>query len=157
MKKIVLLIQVLCIISLGAFTGAMTMLYTAVLSFWKKAPPEDFLNWYSDYSSGITTTTGPLVVLSIILPLICIFLVVKIPKSRVYWIISFLFCAGIMVITMNYFVEVNSSFANKSIELSFIKETLNTWGKLHIIRILMAFVSSVFAGAGMITYLSKNE
>ncbi len=157
MKKITVLIQVVSIISIGAFTGAMIMLYTAILSFWKQASPEDFLNWYANYASGIMDSTGPLVMLSLILPLICIFLVRKIPQSRTYWLISFLLSIVIMVITLSYFVDVNTSFGNKSIELNHVKETLETWGKLHIVRISIAFVSAVFAGIGMVKYLSNSS
>lgn len=156
MKRLILSIQILSIISIGAFAGAMTMLYTALVSFWKQVPAGDFLHWFSNYSSGIETSTGPLVMLSLILPLISIFLVRKIPKSRMYWLISFLLCIGIMAITMSFFVGANTSFANGSIELDQVKETLNTWGKLHIVRISLAFISSIFAGIGLVNYMSET-
>ncbi|MCL6295083.1 anthrone oxygenase family protein [Jejuia spongiicola] len=156
MKKIALIIQVVSIICLGTFTGAMIMLYTAILSFWKKAEPLDFLDWYVEYASGIMGATGPLVMSSLILPLVCFFLVIRIKQSRIYWAISFLLSVIIMAITLSYFVDVNTSFANQSIELNHVKETLDTWGANHLIRILLAFTSATFAGFGLVKYLSKN-
>ncbi len=157
MRKITIAIQIVSIVSMGAFAGAMIMLYTAILSFWKKASPEEFLGWYSNYASGIMDATGPLVMSSILLPLICMVLVWKIPKSRIYWLISLLLSVIIMVITLSYFVDVNTSFADQSIELNRVKETLETWGQFHIIRISIAFISSVFGGMGIVQYLSKNQ
>ncbi|WP_097046601.1 anthrone oxygenase family protein [Flagellimonas pacifica] len=157
MRKISILIQVISIACLGAFAGAMIMLNTAILSFWKKAAPEDFLDWYADYASGIMDATGPLVMSSLILPLVCFFLVIKNKQSRIYWIISFSLSVIIMIITMGYFVGVNTSFAEQSIELVQIKETLDTWGRNHLIRISLAFASALFAGIGLVKYLPKNK
>ncbi|SNZ01167.1 protein of unknown function [Flagellimonas pacifica] len=151
------MIQVISIACLGAFAGAMIMLNTAILSFWKKAAPEDFLDWYADYASGIMDATGPLVMSSLILPLVCFFLVIKNKQSRIYWIISFSLSVIIMIITMGYFVGVNTSFAEQSIELVQIKETLDTWGRNHLIRISLAFASALFAGIGLVKYLPKNK
>lgn len=156
MKKISILFQVASITCLGAFVGAMIMLYTAILSFWKKAAPEDFLDWYADYASGIMDATGPLVMSSLILPLVCFFLVIRNKQSRMYWMISFLLSVIIMLFTLSYFVAVNNSFANQSIELDLVKNTLNTWGTNHLIRIALAFASTISGGFGLVQYLSNK-
>lgn len=156
MKKISLSIQILSIISIASFSGAMLMLYTGPVSFWKKIPPDDFLNWFSNHSSGIEITIGPLVILSMLLPLISVFSTWKIPKSRIYWLISFLFLLGIMAITLSFFLETNSAFAAKSIELDQVNEKLNTWDTLHSIRVVMGFLSAIFAGIGFIRYMSNT-
>lgn len=157
MKKISTLIQVVSIACLGAFAGAMIMLYTAILSVWKKVTPQDFLDSYSDYSSGIMDTTGPLVMCSLILPLVCFFLTLRNKQSRIYWAFSFLLSAVIMAITLSYFVEVNTSFAEASLGLSLVKTTLDTWGTNHLIRIALAFVSAISAGFGLVKYLSNDH
>lgn len=154
-NKIVVLIQILTIICLASFTGAMIMLYTAILAFWKQSTSEEFLNWYVNYSSGITDSTGPFLMSSIIMPLICIFLIWKHPQSRKYWVISASLSGMIMIITLSYFVNVNTSFGNKSIAVNQIKETLIVWGNLHLLRISIALVSALSASIGLIKYLSK--
>ncbi|MDW3651027.1 MAG: anthrone oxygenase family protein [Bacteroidia bacterium] len=157
MKRLIFSIQLLGIISIAAFAGAMIMLYTSLVSFWEQIPAEDFFNWYSNYSSGIEATTGPLVMLSLFLPLLAILLVRKIPQSRIYWLISFLLCIGIMAITLSYFVEANTSFATRSIEAAHLNESIHRWGDLHLLRISMALISAVFAGIGLLKYLSNSN
>ncbi|WP_299105999.1 DUF1772 domain-containing protein [uncultured Tenacibaculum sp.] len=156
MKSLTTIIQILSIIVTGMFSGAMIMLYTAVLSFWKQTKPSGFLIWYSNYSSGIIDSTGPLLMLSICLPLLSFVLVRKFSRINIYWLLSFLLCVLIMIITLIYFVDVNTSFGEKSIEIGNIKSTLNTWGNLHLIRILLALFSSFLGGIGLVKYLSYN-
>lgn len=157
MNRIVISFQIVSIILLGAFAGAMIMLYTAILSFWKKSTPQDFLDWYDSYASGIMDATGPLVMASIGLPLICFVLVIRNKQSRVYWLGSFLLSVIIMIITLSYFVNVNTSFVDQSIELDKVKKTLKTWGSNHLIRISLAFLSAIFAGIGLSKYLTNSN
>ena len=157
MKPIAVLFQIVSIILLGAFTGAMIMLYTAILSFWKKTTPQDFLDWYDSYASGIMDATGPLVMASIGLPLICFVLVIKNRESRIYWLGSFLLSVIIMIITLSYFVDINTSFSDQTIKLGKIKETLKTWGDFHLIRILLAFISTLFATIGLVKHISSKR
>jgi len=155
MKGFALPIQFLGLIAIAVFAGVMLNIYTGHLSFWKKMPPNEFLNWFSDYSSGITKSTGPLGMLSMALPLISIIFVWNTHQSRVYWIISLLLTIGVIVITMLYFIKTNTSFGNKTIEINEIQDTLNTWGKFHLVRICLAFLSVIFAGIGILKYLEK--
>lgn len=157
MNKIIVFIQIFAITVIGTFTGAMIMLYTAILAFWKQATSTEFLNWYANYSTGIMDSTGPLLMSSIVLPLICAFLVWRNRQSRMYWLISFILTGMIMLITLNYFVDVNTSFGNKSIELNSIKETLNTWGNFHLVRIFLAFISTLIGAFGLVKYISSKR
>lgn len=156
MNRVVVSFQILTITIVGAFTGAMIMLYTAILAFWKLATHAEFLNWYTNYASGIMDATGPLLMSSIILPLISAFLVRNNPKSRKYWIISFFLCGIIMAITLSYFVDVNATFSDRSIEMTTVKNTLNTWGNLHLVRISLAFISTLVGGVGLVKYLQTK-
>lgn len=155
MKKLRLAIQIISIICLASFAGGMVMLYTALVSFWKQIPPADFLDWFSNYSSGIEDATGPFVKLSMLLPLISIILVWKVPRSRLYWLLSYAFVIGIMVVTFAFFIEANSSFASKTIELSLVAEKVNTWGNLHLLRIGMGFISAILGGIGLVKYIGS--
>ncbi len=156
MKKIKFLIQILSVISIAGFAGSMLMLYTSLVSFWKQIPPDQFLDWFSNYSSGITTTTGLFVKLSMLLPLISIVMAWKVSASRNYWLISYAFIIGIMVVTFAFFIGANESFVSKTIELGDVKETLNTWGNLHALRIGLGFLSAFFAALGLAKYLSST-
>lgn len=153
MNRVVVSFQILTITIIGAFTGAMIMLYTAILAFWEQATYTEFLNWYANYASGIMDATGPLLMSSIILPLISTFLVRNNPKSRKYWTISFFLCGIIMIITLSYFVDVNATFSDRSIEITTVKDTLNTWGNLHLVRISLTFISTIVGSVGLVKYL----
>lgn len=157
MKNLRLPIQILSIASIAAFAGSMLMLYTTLVPFWKQMAPNNFLAWFSDYSSGITTTTGPFVKLCMLLPLTSILLVWKVPSSRVYWLISYAFILGIMVITFSFFIEANESFTNGTIELALVDEKVRLWGELHGIRTVLGFLSTVFAALGLLKYWSTHR
>ncbi len=162
MKKLCLLVQVSSIISIAAFAGSMLMLNTSLVSFWKQIPPNEFLNWFSNYSTGIEMTTGPMLKLTMLLPLISIILVWKIPKSRYYWLTSYMLIIGIMVITVAFFIDANTSFVAKTVELENVKVIVTTWGTLHSIRTNLGFLSALFALIGLYncvlsTSTSKSE
>ncbi len=107
-------------------------------------------------------TTGPMVKLTMLLPLISIILVWKIPKSRYYWLTSYMLIIGIMVITVAFFIDANTSFVAKTVELENVKVIVTTWGKLHSIRTILGFLSALFALIGLYncvlsTSTSKSE
>lgn len=153
MKTLRLTFQILGLISVASFAGAMLMLYTALVPFWKQVPPAEFIEWFSNFSSGIQLTTGLLGFASIIFPIASVFLVWKVHKSRLYWILSSVLVIGIMIITFAFFLDANSSFANKTIELNEVANTLNTWGNLHFIRIILGFGSALFAAFGFTNFI----
>ena len=70
-----LLVNLAPLLIIAVFCGFMLCIYTAHLPFWKQIPPENFLDWFSTYSGGISNGTGPLGILSlVILPLITLIL-----------------------------------------------------------------------------------
>jgi len=149
-------IQFLGLIIIAAFGGVIFNIYSGHLSFWKKLPPEDFLNWYSNYSSGIIKSTSPLDIISIAILIISVILVWNVPQSRIYWVISLFLIVGIIVITMLYYIKTNSSFSSRTIELSEIRDNFSTWGRIHIVCISMAFFASITAGIGIIKYIQNT-
>ncbi len=154
MKNIVLVSQFSTLLSIALFCGFMLCIYTALLPFWKQISPESFLNWFSTYSGGISNGTGPLGMLSLILPLITLILTWSNTNSRAYWLLSFLLMLGVIAITMLFFVKANTSFMNKTIALEAIPDTLITWGKLHLVRIIMTSLAAISAVIGILKYQS---
>ncbi len=154
MKCIIQICQFGTLLSIAIFCGVMLCIYTAHLPFWKQMPPEEFLNWFSKSSSGISNATGPLGILSLLLPLITLIMTWSNPNGPTYWLLSFLLVLGVIAMTMIFFVKANTSFMNKTIALEAIPETLVTWGKLHLIRIIMTFLAAISTVIGIIKYQS---
>lgn len=154
MKNIVLTSQFSTLLIIAMFCGVMLCIYTSHLPFWKKAQPEDFLNWFSVYSGGISKATGPLGMLSLVLPLITLIITWSDSNSRGYWLLSFLLMLGVITITMIFFVKANTSFVSKTIPIEAIPGTLITWGRLHLVRIIITSLSAVSAGIGIVKYHS---
>ena len=152
MKNIILASPFSTLMIIATFCGVMICIYTSHLSYWKQAPPNEFLNWFSTYSGGISNATGPLGMLSLILPLITLILNWRNTNSKAYWLISFLLIAGVFFITMIFFVKANTSFINKTIAIEAIPNTLLTWGKLHLVRIFITFLAAVSAVIGIFKY-----
>lgn len=152
MKNTIIASQFSTLLIIAAFCGFMLCIYTSHLSHWKQIPPENFLDWFSTYSGGISKGTGPLGMLSLALPLITLILTWSNSSSRIYWLLSFLLMLGVIAITMIFFVKTNTSFMNKTIALETIPETLVTWGKLHLVRIIMTALSAIAAVIGIIKF-----
>lgn len=152
MKTIIIASQFSTILILAAFCGVMICIYTAHVPFWKQVPPEEFLGWFSTYSVGISNATGPFGMLSLVLPLITLILTWSNTNSRLYWLLSFLLILGVIAITMVFFVKANTSFMNKTIAIETIPDTLVTWGKLHLVRIIMTTFSAISAAIGVTKY-----
>lgn len=152
MKNLVLLSQYSTLISIAIFCGFMLCIYTALVPFWKQISTENFLDWFSTYSVGISKGTGPLGMLSLAFPLVTLVLTWSNSNSRIYWLLSFLLIVGVIVITMVFFVKANTSFINKTIALEAIPNTLVTWGKLHLVRIIMTTLAAISAVIGIIKY-----
>ena len=152
MKNIIIASQFSTVLILATFCGVMICIYTAHVPFWKQVPPEEFLDWFSTYSGGISNATGPFGMLSLVLPLITLILTWSNTNSRLYWLLSFLLILGVIAITMVFFVKTNTSFMNKTVAVEAIPDTLVTWGKLHLVRIIMTAFSAISAAIGIIKY-----
>ncbi|MBO6515072.1 MAG: DUF1772 domain-containing protein [Bacteroidia bacterium] len=157
MKIVKLVVQILSVISVASFAGAMLMLDTSLVAFWKQVSPDEFLDWFSAYSSGISRTTGIFVKLSMLLPLISLLVNMLNRQAMIYWSLSYICILAIMVITATFFVDANESFVSKTIELGKVPETITTWGRLHAIRTTLAFVSAFLASVGLYKYVSSIQ
>lgn len=152
MKNIIVVSQFSALFSIACFCGVMLCIYTSHLSYWKQISPEGFLDWFSTYSGGISNATGPLGILSLILPLITLIVTWGNTNSRTYWMCSFLLMLAVIAITMFFFVKTNTSLVNKTIPLHAVPHTLITWGKVHLVRIVLTSISAVSAVIGIIKY-----
>ena len=151
-KKFVQVIQFVSLISIVAFFGFMLCIYTSHLSYWKQVEPEEFLNWFSTYSRGISVGTGPLGVMSLAFPLITLIMIRGHASSRTWWIMSIFLILGIFTITILFFVNTNNSFMNRTISMDAIPQTLVIWGELHLARMVMALGAAFSAVIGIIKY-----
>ncbi|MEM7372556.1 MAG: DUF1772 domain-containing protein [Bacteroidota bacterium] len=154
MKNIALASQFGSLLVIATFCGVMLCIYTSHLPFWKQVAPDDFLHWFSTYSGGISDATGPLGILSLILPVVTLAVTWSNSNSRIYWLLASLLMVGVIAITMIFFVKANTSFMNKTISVEAIPETLVTWGRLHFIRITMTSLAAILAVIGILKYQS---
>lgn len=152
MKNISTVSQFSALFSIACFCGVMLCIYTSHLSYWKQIPAENFLDWFSSYSGGISTATGPLGMLSLILPFVVLIITWGNTNSRAYWLCSFLLMLAVIAITMLFFVKTNTSFMEKTIPLNAVPNTLITWGKVHLIRIVLTTISAISAVIVIIKY-----
>lgn len=156
MTRVVNLIKVGTIISMAAFAGVMLCIYTSHLTIWKQAPPQEFLHLFQRFSPGISNATGLTGILGLLLSIITLIITWKSKNTSIYWTWSFVLISSAIVLTMVYFVRVNGSFTDQSILLEDVPKTLETWGMLHSVRIVMATLAAVFGGIGII-YESKES
>ena len=150
------MIQIGSIVSIAAFVGVMISVYTSHYSLWIQKSPQDFLQWYQITSKGITDATGPTGIASLFLPLITLIVTWRNKQCRIYWFLAFTLVGSIIVITMVYFARVNMTFGNQSISLEDISGTLETWGSLHILRIILGVISAFLAGIGLVKFNSAD-
>jgi len=138
-----LLFNILAITGSAMFAGVMLTIGVTLGGYWKSLPAAEFLDWFSQ-NNGFISGAIPLVVLPTLVGLICsLWLGWGAPETRILWIGSATCIAGVLALTMIWFVPTNAQFAAKTLPLDQVPARLNTWIMIHYVRIGLAAAASV--------------
>ncbi|TIL97327.1 MAG: DUF1772 domain-containing protein [Mesorhizobium sp.] len=138
-----LLFNILAVTGSAMFGGVMLTIGVTLGGYWKSLPAAEFLHWFSQ-NNGFISAAIPLVVVPTLLGLIgSLWLGWGAAETRMLWIGSAACIAGVLALTMNWFVPTNAQFAAKALPLDQVPDRLNTWIMIHYVRIGLAAAASV--------------
>lgn len=145
MNTINKLIQLLTIALNGAFIGAMILIATVLVPFWKSSEPQVFLDWFANYSANIGSLMIPLGPGVLVLAIISLFLN---KDNKLLWLLTIILTIANVLYFPIYYLPTNSSFAEQTIALESVGSELNNWITYHWQRTffaLGALITSVIA------------
>ncbi|MCR9253821.1 MAG: DUF1772 domain-containing protein [bacterium] len=157
MKILINYLQVASLVCLSSFIGVMICVYTSHYLVWVQLEADEFFHLFAISSKGISYATGATGIASLLICFITILFAWNNKISRIYWLVSYILLLFIILITAFYFVDVNKSFAAKSIPVTSLILTLGTWGQLHVLRIFLGVISASFAGFAIVKSLKFDS
>ena len=137
------LFEILAVVGIAMFAGVMLAIGVILGRFWRGLPPAEFIDWFGRHGHLVTRAI-PLVVVPAAVGLVgAIWSDWEEPAARGLWFMASACIAGVIGITMAYFVPSNSAFAAKAIALDQVPAKLNRWLQVHNFRIALALTASV--------------
>lgn len=140
MQKINNTIQLSIIALNGAFIGAMILIALVLVPFWQSLQPPLFLDWFTAHSNNIGRLMIPLGPGVLCLAMATFFLS---QKNKIWWGLTIIFTLFNILYFPIYFLSTNTSFAEQTIEIAQVSDTLSTWLSYHWHRIFFATAALV--------------
>jgi hypothetical protein len=150
MQKIAAISQLLTLVVLSAFSGALLFIAFVLVKFWQSIAPDVFLSWMSEHFFRLPTIMVPLNVLSLLSAIAALTTSWKVfPKSRLPFGLGLL---SLIVCTLTfpiYFADANAKFVTQSIDFVDVDRQITTWLNWHWFRTGLAILSVVFVSWGL--------
>jgi hypothetical protein len=145
MTRISTVFQVLTLIALSLYSGALLFIAIAVVSFWQAAQPSMFLSWMSANFYRFPRIMIPLNMLSLLMLIVALTTAWNSsPSSRLPLSLG-LISLFIATITFPiYFAGANAEFLSQTIDLGTISEKIGIWSNWHWFRTGLTILSIVF-------------
>jgi hypothetical protein len=158
MQKLTTPIQILALISLSAFSGALLFIALVVVRFWLSAEPEVFLVWMAEHFFRFPQLMVPLNLIALLTTVAALATVWNVlPAHRLPWGLGLL-CLIVCTITFPiYFASANTEFVAGSIELSEVAPHLKAWASWNWTRTALALLAVGFASWGLAQPESFNQ
>ncbi|MFT8687181.1 MAG: DUF1772 domain-containing protein [Novacetimonas hansenii] len=137
-----LLCRMLAIIGPAMFAGVMLAIGVIFGNYWKSLPPEQFLAWFAHNGEYIQKAIPPVVLPALIGLVSMIWIDLADPVNRLLWTGAALCIAAVIFLTLGWFVPANTGFSSRSLPLDQVSGKLDTWLRLHNIRIALAVAAS---------------
>lgn len=145
MTKISTIFQVLTLIVLSLYSGALLFIAVAVVNFWQAAEPSMFLSWMNENFFRFPTIMIPLNMVSLLMLIVALATAWKSsPSSRlplILGLISLFICTITFPI---YFAGANAEFLSQTMDLGDISAKIAIWSNWHWFRTGLAILSIVF-------------
>ncbi len=142
---------------LGLFAGGCITILFIIIPFWLRLPPENLMQWFTDYGARVGITMLPMEIAPLLLCLAAYFKVKKIhPESKRMWLIVNISNALVLAGFFIYFLPVNISFVTHSISSNEVNAELKRWELMHIARTILSVLSTAVAIAIATRYARQH-
>ncbi|MGB8700802.1 MAG: hypothetical protein WCD18_15400 [Thermosynechococcaceae cyanobacterium] len=154
MAKISSLFQVLALIALSLFSGALLFIAIAIVKFWQAAEPDIFLSWMGENFFRFPTIMVPLNMVSLLLIIAALATSWRSnPTNRLplgLGLISLFLCTITFPI---YFAGANAEFVTHAVDLTDVAEKIEIWSNWHwfrtgLVMLAIGFVSWALLNQG---------
>jgi uncharacterized membrane protein len=138
-----LILNMLAVIGMASFTGAMLTIGLTLGAYWKSLPPGEFLDWFAT-NSHLVGRTIPIFAVPAVVGLVgSLWLGWTIPSQRYLWLAALVCTIGLFAVTAIHHLPANAAFAAKTVAHDRVAAMLDTWLALHWVRISLGLAASV--------------
>lgn len=142
MNKISTLLNILALVVLSAFAGALLFIAVAIVNFWKTTPPELFFSWMSDNFWRFPTIMVPLNLAALLLLILTLVVGWKIQIDRRLPLgLALLPLVACTLTFPIYFAGANAEFLTRSIPLTDVAEKITIWSQWHLLRTVLVILA----------------
>jgi hypothetical protein len=155
MRKISIAFQVLSLIALSLFSGALLFIAIAIVKFWQAVEPDIFLSWMSENFFRFPVIMIPLNVVSLLMMIAALTTSWKAnPTSRLPLSLGLISLFACTITFPLYFAGANAEFVARNIDLTDVAKKIGIWSNWHWFRTGLAILSIVFVSRSL---LSQND
>lgn len=150
MQKTATIVQILALIALSAFSGALLFVALVMVRFWQAAEPSIFLSWMAQHFVRFPMLMIPLNVIALLMTIAALAASWKSsPDNRLPWGLGLL-CLIICTVTFPiYFAGANAEFVTGSVDLTDVPSRLNAWSIWNWARTSLAILAVICAAWGL--------
>jgi hypothetical protein len=141
-------VLVLSVLSFGLLTGAMLLIGTSIVAFWKSLTPSDFVAWFASHSNRLAVVMIPLGAITVLVSLAAAAVSWRSSvQQRRFAVIAALCALSVMVSYPIFFAGANASFISGGPDPA-VRALLDKWAIWHWGRTLLGlagFVAAILA------------
>jgi hypothetical protein len=139
-------ILMLSVLSFGLLAGAMLLIGSSIVGFWKSLTPSDFVSWFASHSSRLGVIMIPLGSITVLVSLAAVAVSWRLRSKQRRWSVIAALCAVLVMVSYPvFFAEANASFIAASLSDSAVRALLDKWAVWHWGRTLLGLVGFVAA------------
>jgi hypothetical protein len=142
-------VLVLSVVSFGLLTGAMLLIGTSIVGFWKSLTPTEFVSWFASHSDRLGAIMIPLGAITVLLSLAAAAISWRSSvNQRRFAMIAALCALSVMVSYPVFFAGANASFIAGGLSDAAVRALLDKWAVWHWGRTLLGlagFIAAILA------------
>jgi hypothetical protein len=145
MAKVASLFQVLALIALSLFSGALLFVAVVVIKIWQAEEPNTFLSWMSESFFRFPTIMVPLNLISLLMIIAALVTSWRSnPNNRLPLVLGLMSLLTCTITFPVYFASANAEFVTHAINLNDVAEKIKIWSNWHWFRTGLALLSICF-------------
>ncbi len=144
--------KILALTFSSAYSAGLLVTSIVIVDSWSQMEPAASIEWFGIYGIILGAVMAPLGFLAVAFTLVAFILVVKkgdTSSQKVTWLLALVFTVASMVLLPIYFLEANTAFFDKTIELSQVANAVESWGFWNWIRTGLSLAATTAIVIGM--------
>lgn len=140
------LVYIWSIALLALFAGGSITILFVLIPFWQSLQPEAVMEWFRNFGTRVGITMLPMQLIPLFMSVYAYFLAKKLKEEgKNLWIWAIVSHIIILIMLFAYYLPVNFSFVNKTMDPTNVPSELIRWEIIHIARTILSVLSTVLA------------